>query len=178
MTLITACPKPARAEKPRQKPWAERFREKIRAMSPAERQKHFGTRNRKPIARKSWLPRSTKPIPQINKRATERRQKAYRAHLASAYWREIRRQAFQRDQGLCWCPDCVQGRKDGVADAFEPIDAWFDTKGRPHGFDTHHVTYIRFGREELADVLTMKPAHHRALEVRTGIRKRFLRGTR
>lgn len=154
--------------------WADGFRDRMKAMTPTERAAFFAkTRKpRKPIAR------GTKPIPKVNAKRQARRMKSYRAHLASAYWREIRAQAFKRDRGLCWCPDCVQGRKDGVADAFEPIEAWFDTRGRPHGFDTHHTTYVRFGRELLEDVLTMKPAHHRRLEASTGIRKRFLKGAR
>lgn len=131
-------------------------------------------RSTKPIAR-SPLKRSTTPIPLRNERRMARRAKEYRAHLASKYWQELRQRAYQRDQGLCWCPVCITGRANGVADAFESIEI-FVRRGKVMGFDTHHTTYARFGAELLSDVLTMRPAHHRALEARSGIRKGFLSG--
>jgi hypothetical protein len=135
-----------------------------------------------------WLPRATKPItrtplkrgtkalPRVNKARAARKLKAYSAHLRSKYWRELRRKAYGRDGGLCQCPPCIEGRKNGEAFAFEPIAIWFDTKGGIHGFDTHHTTYARFGAELLSDVLTMDRSHHRRLEASTGFRKAFLRG--
>lgn len=154
MTLATACPKPAK-----------KLRERPRWLP----------RSTKPIKR-SELKRGTKPIPQVNVKRQRRRNKEYAAHLRSAYWQQIRRQAYDRDGGLCWCPTCVEGRKNGEAFAFEPVPVWFDLKGRIHGFDTHHVTYLRFGQELLSDVLTMHRDHHRKLEALTGKRSRFLRG--
>lgn len=142
----------------------QRQEAKLRAMTPEERQLKFAWKN------------NPKAIPQVNRKRQARRSKEYAAHIGSAYWKSLRAEAYKRDGGVCWCPDCVQGRKDGVVEAFEPIAIWFDVKGGIHGFETHHTTYVRFGRESLEDVLTMWPAHHRRLEAKTGMRKRFLRG--
>lgn len=120
----------------------------------------------------STLKRS--PLKAVNPERMKRRMKEYRARLAKADWQLLRRQAFDRDMGLCWCPLCAEGRKYGEAFAFEPIEIWFDQKGKAHGFHTHHVTYTRFGNELLEDLLTMRPDHHQALESQRGYRRRFL----
>ncbi len=141
---------------------------------------------RTPLTRKTPLKRSAMSrnkgsslrraaLRKVNPERMARRVKAYRARLQKADWQELRRKAYDRDGGLCWCPICVAGRKNGEAFAFEPIPIWFDTRGKIHGFDTHHVTYARWGKEELSDLLTMHPKHHQALEATTGKRQRYLR---
>lgn len=167
MTLVAFSPAPKRTEK---LDALERWTQKQEA-------KRAKVWSRKPVQR-SALKRGSKPIPKVNARRQARKDKAYRAHLASAFWKTLRQQAYHRDGGFCQCPDCIRARKDGEAFGFEPIDIWLDTKGVIHGFDTHHTTYARFGKELLSDVLTMKPAHHRRLEALTGLRRTFLRGTR
>lgn len=122
------------------------------------------------------MQRSRKPIPRRNATRVAKKRKVYAKHLGSAYWQKLRRKAFERDGGLCQCPECITGRKNGEADAYEPIPIWFDTKGGIHGFDLHHRSYVRFGKELLSDVLTLHPLHHRALEATTGFRNAFLRG--
>lgn len=118
-------------------------------------------RSTKPIAR-SALKSSRRPIPQRNERRRRRRLRKYSAHLRSAYWKKLRREAYLRDGGLCQCRRCIAYRLERPDD-YEAtrIPIWFDKKGGIHGFDTHHTTYIRFGAEWLEDVLTMIPAHHR-----------------
>lgn len=137
--------------------------------------KRSGDLKRKtPMARgSSRLPRVA--IRRINAARVARKQKAYSQRLAKADWKVLRRQAYDRDGGLCWCPTCVEGRRNGEAFAFEPIPVWFDKRGGIHGFHTHHTTYVRFGHEDLADLLTMHPQHHQALEADKGYRARFLR---
>jgi hypothetical protein len=135
---------------------------------------------RTPLRRTAPLARGTSrlargAIRKVNAARVAKKAKAYRQRLASASWQALRRQAYDRDGGLCWCPMCVTGRQHGEAFAFEPIPIWFDTKGKIHGFHTHHVTYARFGHEDLADLLTMAPTHHQALEAQMGYRQRWLR---
>lgn len=112
----------------------------------------------------------------FNPERVKRKLKKYRARLAKADWQKLRLQAYERDGGLCQCPPCIQGRKNGEDWAFEPIEIWYDVRGKIHGFDVHHVSYARWGREELSDLLTMKRQHHMALEARTGKRHTFLMG--
>ena len=135
------------------------------------------------LRRKSWMRRGTSRLPRvairkINMARVARKLKAYRARLAKADWKLVRRHAYERDGGLCQCPPCIDGRRNGEAFAFEPIPVWFDTRGGIHGFDTHHTTYARFGHEDLADLLTMHPTHHQALEAQMGYRQRWLRSSR
>ena len=135
-------------------------------------------RSTKPIQRRTWLKRSAKPIPQRNVKRQARRLKEYRKHLGSPYWFAMRYAAFKRDGGLCQCPDCIEYRKVPECDADETtVVCWFDIRGRVHGFETHHTTYARFGRERLSDVLTTIPSHHRKLEALSGKRAKFLRGS-
>ena len=142
------------------------------------RRRRWISRNTKPIARRSWLKRSLKPIPQVNVARLARRVKVYQAHMASVYWFALRYAAFKRDGGLCQCPDCITFRKDGGSPEETRVECWFDTRGKVHGFDTHHTTYARFGHELLSDVLTMIHAHHRKVEREKGFRKHWLRGSR
>lgn len=122
----------------------------------------------------SGLRRRTK-LREHNPEHLARKMKAYRARLAAPDWEVLRQAAYQRDGGLCQCPVCVTGRKNGEAFAFEPIPIWFKKNSkRIFGFSTHHTTYARFGHELLEDILTMVPSHHEALEAAKGYRKRWL----
>lgn len=127
----------------------------------------------KPLKR-AWLKQGTKPIPRVNVERMARRKREYAKALRSARWKALRYKVWERDTGLCQCPDCIDGRKNDELEAFERVAIWFDTKGGVHGFDVHHTTYARFGNELLSDLLLMIPAHHRRLEALTGKRKRFL----
>jgi len=152
---MTAVPKPAPRERKRPK-WLPR--------------------STKPIAR-LWLNRGTKPVPPFNAVRRARRLKVYRARLARADWHVLRRQAWERDQGLCQCPVCIEGRRNGEAFAFVPIDVWFDQRGRIRGVSVHHTSYAKFGAESLDHLLSMWPKHHEAVEAMGGKRARFLNGT-
>ncbi|HXT48697.1 MAG TPA: hypothetical protein VN717_08650 [Gemmatimonadaceae bacterium] len=164
MTLATACPKPvkrsdseARVEKI-VKAWARTNRWRQQA-----------------IARAKGKPRTK--VKERNEDRIARKAKAYRTVIASAGWKKLRRQVFERDGGLCQCPDCIALRKahpEAIESTLVPV--WFDTAGRPHGFDVHHTTYVRFGREELSDLLLMKRSHHQKYEALNGTRRRFLKG--
>lgn len=132
--------------------------------------------------RRSWMKRGAKslrrtPMKKVNPARVAKKLKAYSARLRRKDWQELRRLAFERDAGLCQCPPCIRGRHFGVPSAFEPIPIWFTKDGKIHGFDTHHATYARFGREALEDVLTMAPKHHRELEAEKGYRRQWLRGS-
>lgn len=162
-------------------------------------------RSRKPIARKAYLPRATKPIPQVNVRATSRRGVRYRQVISSAFHKELRYRAFVRSGGLCECEECVQIRATNAAAfvhrhlrpgtawtleritrAFTQIPVWFTKKGsepwmrfRSNDGETHHTSYHLFGEENFAELelvqWTWESCHHR-IEAEHGTRRRFLKG--
>lgn len=85
-------------------------------------------REKKP---RRFIPRSTKPIVKHGKRKA-RSQKAYRAHLASKYWKVLRCLIWQRDKGTC--RDC-----GAVLDSIRDMEA-------------AHITNKDFGAEKLSQV--------------------------
>lgn len=149
--------------------------DKIRARSIAKQQR---LRAEGKWPERKPLPRGTKKIPQVNAKRLARRMKDYAKYLGSKEWKAKRRLVWERDRGLCQCPECVQGRKDGVAEAFEQIPIWFDKRGGIHGFAVHHTSYARFKDEPLEHLLLVDPKHHERWEAKSGIRKRFLRGSK
>lgn len=92
----------------------------------------FPTRSRKPIAR------STKPIarrvrpPKVNARRKAKREKRYKAHLSSAYWKNLRREIWVTTER----PMCEQ-----CGESVEYED-----------YQLGHLTYARFGHEWPEDV--------------------------
>lgn len=129
---------------------------------------------RTPLDRGTSSLKRGKALPAVNKERSAKRLKAYQARLQRADWQVLRRQVFERDRGLCQCPPCIDYRAAGGSFLDTEIPIWFDTKGGIHGFDVHHTTYARFGRELLEDVLTMHPLHHRKVEAKYGYRQKWL----
>jgi hypothetical protein len=161
-------------------------------------------KNRTPIARKTFLPRSTTRIPSMNRRATERRQRHYRKVIGSAFNKELRYKAYLRSKGLCECDECREIRKvlttnymkgqsystewetERVALAFAEIPCWFVKSGgepwrrfRSRDGETHHTGYRLFGDENPAEIdlvqFAWKQCHQR-IESEHGTRRRFLKG--
>lgn len=134
---------------------------------------------RKSIQRGKYLARSTTPLKRspIKKgvgRTKQRRQKTYSKELQSARWKALRLERYRFDRGLCQCPQCCEHRDTG-GDAFDTmVEVWFTKRGAIKGFESHHVTYARFGCELLEDIRTMKPKHHQFVEKMTGKRRAFL----
>ena len=153
-------------------PFAEKLA-KVKAAQARQREKRLA----KWKAAKGSPRTFAKPLPKSNPKRQARRLKAYRTALASPRWKALKLEAYYRDNGLCQCPDCIEGRKMGVADAFEPIEVWFSKGSKvPKGFHSHHTSYVRFGAELLSDILTLRPSCHMRLEAKSGMRKRFLSG--
>lgn len=91
----------------------------------------------KPPQRKAWFKRSTKPIPQVNVEAKAKRDKRYRAHLSSAYWKKLRRERWEmvlKMFGVGTCENC---------------GALIESLSGAH---LGHRTYARFGHELIDDV--------------------------
>lgn len=203
MTLSTACPKPESAPKVRV-PFMEKYRAEIRALSPEERRARFGKTPRKAIARKKYLPRATKPIPQRNEKRITRKAIAYRKVIGSDFHKKLRYDAFLRANGLCECDRCATIRRmapsyeeaiiaalagytrEQIEAAFTPTPVWFTRKGgepwrrfRSTDGEVHHDGYRYFGQEnpeELRVVRWTWDAHHREIEAKFGTRRRFLSG--
>lgn len=177
----------------------EKYRAEIRALSPEERRARFGKTPRKSIARKTYLPRATKPIPQRNEKRIARKAVAYRKVIASDFHKKIRYQAFFRSGGLCECSVCVKARvslltaSEMTADqllawqrAITPIPVWFTRKGgepwrrfRSDEGETHHTSYQLFGKENPAELELVEwqwDACHKRIEAEHGTRRRFLWG--
>lgn len=87
-------------------------------------------KERQPIARTRWLPRSTKAVRAINPVAKARREKAYRKFLASALWQRIRMATFELFDFTCRC-GYVDESRTGI------------------GLVCNHLTYARFGGQEI-----------------------------
>ncbi len=151
----------------------------------------------KPISR-AWLKRGTKKIPQMNRRAVERRAKKYRTVIASPFNKLLRYRAYQRSGGFCECEMChdirslTMSRAAVGADAGEierahtEIPCWFTRKGsEPHlrfrskDGELHHKSYRFFSEEnpeELKHVLWIWKSCHARIESQHNTRRRYLRG--
>lgn len=79
------------------------------------------------IQRREWMKRGTKPLPKVNPRQKAAREKRYKAALASAHWKALRKQVFAEQHGLCVCGQ-------------EPMTV------------LDHLTYARLGHELREDV--------------------------
>lgn len=92
---------------------------------------------RRNAARKTYLKRSTKPIRKVNPVAKAKREKRYKAHLSSAYWKALRRERWEvvlRMYGDGTCENCGG-----------PIVSLSEAH-------LGHRTYARFGHELIEDV--------------------------
>lgn len=204
---VTFSPAPKPGATPRvRKPWAERYRDEIRALTPEQRQERFGFKPRKAITRKKYLPRSRKPIPQVNVRAARRRNVNYRKVIASDFHKKIRYEAYLRSGGLCECDQCAKIRtiavsydaamdaavhgftRDQIDAAFTPTPVWFTKKGgepsrrfRSRDGEFHHDSYRLFGQENPEELnlgrWTWKVCHRR-IEATHHTRRRFFAGTK
>lgn len=149
---------------------------------------------RRPLKR-TWMKRSTKPLPKHNAKRVARKAKAYRTVLASDFHKKLRYDAYLRSRGLCECEECVEGRKlvqSGMdveiitgLNAVTPIPVWFTKSGgEPHrrfrstDGELHHVSYKFFADEnpaELAHVRWVWKTCHRRIEAEHGTRRTFLK---
>lgn len=143
-------------------------------MSTLTRKKYL-PRSTKPLRRKKWLPRSTKPIAKFGK-AKLRRVASYNKHIQSAEWKRLRQERYKLAKGLCECPDCIEGRHQGIEAAFVPIEVWF-RKGKAYGFDCHHTAkaYRDMPNVKVEDVRVMHPAHHDRFESQFGHRRQYMK---
>lgn len=136
-------------------PFMERYRAEIRALTPEQRRERFGSKPRKAIARKAYLPRATKPIPQRNERRIARKNVSYRKVISSDFHKKLRYDRFLLAGGLCECDRCAAIRKAIVVEneftlswgfpdqkfadtkwtrgevhaAFTPTPVWFTKRG-------------------------------------------------
>ena len=202
---FSPCPKPEKVIKVR-KSFRDTFMDRLRAMTPEERQATYGTKNRKPIARKTYLPRATKPIPQRNERRIARKNVSYRKVISSDFHKKLRYDRFLMANGLCECDRCAKIRKiavsyeaamdaviagytrDEIEAAFTPTPVWFTKKGgepwrrfRSDAGEVHHDSYRYFGKENPLELQLIRwtwDAHHKEIEAEFGTRRRFLSGRR
>ena len=103
--------------------------------------RHSPLSRSQPPKRKQFLKRSTKRIRKVNPVAKAKRDKRYKSHLKSAYWKALRLRMWQErleDIGLEYlvrrCEEC-----------YGPIEDFADMQ-------LAHVSYARFGHELPEDV--------------------------
>lgn len=118
---------------------------------------------RSPIARKSPLQRgspparSQTPIKKVNPVRKAKRQKQYRAHLASAEYKYARKEAMWRAKERCeWR---------------EPAKHATDVSHTPRcteveGLEAHHLRYPKTRLLEARDLLILCKHHHAMIEMR------------
>lgn len=187
---MIGCPKPVRRSKvePFTDEWYRRQRER--------RSKWKG------LKRTAWSPRSTKPIPKVNVRATKRRNLNYRTVIGSDFHRQIRYAAFLRSGGRCECSACTALRapdsmlvvwgsgssaraqiREERDRAVTPIPVWF-TKGggepwrrfRSRDGELHHDSYKFFGDENPAELEVVRwvwKSCHQRIEAERGSARRY-----
>jgi hypothetical protein len=116
--------------------------------------------------RTTRLARSTAPIAKRGP-AKARREKTYKAFMASAAWKKIRAAAIERAGHRCEVMEDVEFRVGGTQQtqriAFR-CEATTD-------LTAHHKTYARFGGKELPEDLEVQcRAHHNRLHALQGKR--------
>lgn len=200
---FSPCPKPTSEPKVRLS-FRDKYIARIRAMSPEERRATFERKPRKAIARKAYLPRATKPIPQRNEKRIARKNVSYRKVIASDFHKKLRYERFLLAGGLCECDRCVKIRKmapsyeeailaalagytrEQIEAAFTPPPVWFTRKGgepwrrfRSDAGEVHHTSYRYFGKENPEELKVLRwtwDPHHKEIEAEFGTRRRFLKG--
>lgn len=104
--------------------------------------------------RKKYLPRSTKPIRQVNADALARRRAKQRKHYASAEYRELRIMTFARDGSRC---TFVAAKVGGPEYALGP-DWPLGRCGVSEGLHCHETSYQK------RKAVTLCAFHHALVE--------------
>lgn len=110
-----------------------------------------------------------KPIKKRNAERKARRAAKYKVYLSSVAWKKLRLAVFERD--LFWCVgsvpcDACEGTGNGAVHGIDDWCGWCDATGwcrceyrdaseRGKGLICDHLTYARFGHENLEDLRTL-----------------------
>jgi len=88
----------------------------------------------------------------LTKTQAKKRRTDYNRYLKSDAWRLKRSAVMHRDGGRCAC--VVGGKK-----CFSQV-----------GIQVHHLTYARFGNENLSDLITVCDSCHKAIHSKQGVK--------
>lgn len=110
--------------------------------------------------RLTWLKKSAKKIPVVNKARQAKKLAAYKAFMCSNTWAEIRAAAIERAGRRCEYTVHTQTPTGGRSVARCPMT---------RTLTVHHQSYSRFGGRELPrDLQVLCRAHHDAVEALKG----------
>jgi hypothetical protein len=111
-----------------------------------------------PPKRKSWLARSTKPIPQVNVDRAARRAKQYQKMLASSAYKAAKAEAMVRAHNQC---------EYNAADMYGLCNLRHGCLPRcdaTEGLDAHHLRYPKVRPIAATDLVILCKWHHRREE--------------
>src|SRR5688572_19334905 len=104
-----------------------------------------------PPRRKTYLKRSTKPVRPFNPDRAAKRLKKYRQFMASVAWQKIRQAKIEQAGGRCEMLLSFDGPERRCPETTR--------------LTVHHVTYRRFGGDELmTDLRCLCKTHHDLVE--------------
>ena len=114
-----------------------------------------------PMQRGGRIKRGTTPLPKVNARQQAKKRAAYKSYLSSAAWKAIRKAALERAGGRCERECTVR----------ENWITWVHRCEETEKLTVHHLTYARFGGDELPDdLLVLCQSCHREIEAMKGKR--------
>lgn len=122
----------------------------------------------KPPKRLTALKRSTKKIRKANPVAKAKRNAKYKAYLSSAAWKQLRIAVFRRDGWRCTNTFRNSAQERGwsfVSTLPQRCPNWDETRTTGKGLVCDHLTYARFGHENLDDLRTLCKACNARLTV-------------
>jgi 5-methylcytosine-specific restriction endonuclease McrA len=134
---------------PKPEPKEKRPRKRLQAKKRLE--------SHKPITRKT-------AVKKVNKARLDKRTKRYKSYMSSMAWKLKRIACLTRDNWTCQA--C--GWKDERACFLSELIA-------PRQLEADHLTYARFGHENVDDLLTLCTACHRRKHGMAPLKPRFLR---
>lgn len=112
------------------------------------------------------IKRSRKAIRQVNPVAKAKRTKKYKAYLSSAAWKAKRQERFRLDGWRCVAVVCVEsvlafeGEELAMGSRYQRCPNVDETR-TGKGLVCDHLTYARFGNENLDDLRTLCKGHDR-----------------
>lgn len=107
-----------------------------------------------------------KPMAKVNKARLDKRTKRYKSYMSSMDWKLKRIACFTRDNWTC--QDC--GWRDKDACLLSELIT-------PRQLHADHLTYARFGKERLSDLVTLCADCHMKKHAMSAIKPRFLRAS-